>query len=247
MPVFCPNCGKENKQNDKFCAECGRELAREKIGMIKSPVSSSEDKSNLVNQPQNQDPPKKDNNNKLILGIVGACCVGLIILIVAAGLFTPDSNTSTVDNSVINPSNSNLKTYADSQISFQYPDHWTIYTPDDVSPEDVVNLKASKDGVSILTIYAEDAEGENVDYFKSIWDSVASDSGSTLISSEYTTVDGERAYEVSSGYDSTYGDGYQVMIGLVKNDVYYQIFFTTDNLSAIKQDISTVKNSFKVL
>lgn len=38
---------------------------------------------------------KQSSGSKAVMGIAGMCCLGLILLVVAGGLFSPDSNTPT--------------------------------------------------------------------------------------------------------------------------------------------------------
>lgn len=63
--MFCPECGKKNKENALFCEDCGYKLAQEKTSKVKK--EKPEVKKEL---------PKK---NKILIGIIGVIIVGLVV------------------------------------------------------------------------------------------------------------------------------------------------------------------------
>ena len=68
MGKQCPNCGKELKNNAKFCSKCGAEL-NEEIGKSLETIDSKEIHS-------------KSKTNKFIIGIVCICIVILCFIFV---------------------------------------------------------------------------------------------------------------------------------------------------------------------
>jgi hypothetical protein len=76
--MYCPNCGTENKKTDKFCSSCGKKLPS--AAFKETGNSSKGTKGNL-----------KDMSPKKKIG-AGVCCVGVIIIIIIAGLFSSDSS-----------------------------------------------------------------------------------------------------------------------------------------------------------
>jgi hypothetical protein len=86
--VYCPKCGKENTDQNKFCDNCGIELTKS------------------VNKDQQVDKQAKglqgwwsqQNSGVKVLSIFGVCCIGLILIVGIFGMLSPDQNTSNVTN-----------------------------------------------------------------------------------------------------------------------------------------------------
>lgn len=87
--VYCPNCGKENSDQNMFCDNCGKELTQS------------------VNTDQPVDKQSKgfqgwwsqQNSGIKALSIFGVCCIGLILIVGIFGMMSPDQNTSNVTDS----------------------------------------------------------------------------------------------------------------------------------------------------
>ena len=235
MTKECPNCGERTPKNSLFCKNCGNDL-KEVTKVQKSPKSGPmgwwKNQSNLVKG----------------LSVVGVCCVGLILLLLIGSIVFPDTTTTTTatsptSSSTSTPSVSSLETYTGSGVSFQYPKEWTEYTPEELKVGEVVNLKTTKGDTSILTVYADDDSGEDLDYWKDIIFDAAEAQG-TVTSQKDLTIAGVNGYRVdsisSSGSDTQFSQ-----IIFVKNGKSYKLLFTSGSLSAINSDIDTIVNSFK--
>lgn len=81
--VYCPKCGKENKNKNKFCENCGANLEN-----VSTNKNNSLDK--LKSWWGN-----RTSNEKLISGI-GLCCLGIIVIGFIGALVTPDSQANYV-------------------------------------------------------------------------------------------------------------------------------------------------------
>lgn len=66
--MYCPKCGKENENDNKFCDKCGANLQEEQI-------VQKEEKTN----------PQKQSKLKLAIPIVLVVCVGLAVLLFGSG------------------------------------------------------------------------------------------------------------------------------------------------------------------
>lgn len=86
MTKTCPNCGNENKSTSKFCESCGAALDDAQI--------KSKGNMDSINRMWN----KQGTGVKAIIGGVGVCCLGLIILLVIGAMVSPDVNTSNTTN-----------------------------------------------------------------------------------------------------------------------------------------------------
>jgi hypothetical protein len=91
MTKNCSNCNSDNPDNSSFCQKCGQTLEE-----INNPSKTNLEKGTGIGGFWN----KQSKNGKIALG-VGACCLGLILLMAIGGMMTPDNNTSpsTSDNS----------------------------------------------------------------------------------------------------------------------------------------------------
>ena len=141
----CEKCEKEyelksDEEPSNFQCECGGDLKSKKIT----------DKS-LKTKPSTEKPDIKDEwnkqskNKKIGFGIAGVCCIGLILIIVFAGVLSPN-NTNTTANS---------KTYSGQGLTFNYPDSWTFNSAGDfTTPNSVSQNSGTIDNLGSLTSYA---------------------------------------------------------------------------------------------
>ena len=84
----CPNCGKQNKVTAKFCESCGTTLNDTTTSSPKGSESTSGGPMGWWN--------KQSTKGKAAVGIVGICCLGLILIVGLGGLMSPDQNTQNV-------------------------------------------------------------------------------------------------------------------------------------------------------
>jgi len=232
MTKECPKCKEQNPDSSSFCKNCGSELKE----VTKVQKSSKNGLSGWWG---------KQTNLVKGLSVVGVCCVGLILLLFIGSIVFPDTSTTTTtpsSSSSTTAATSSLESFTGSGVSFQYPKEWTEYTPDEVKATEVVNLKTTKGDTSILTVYAEDDSGEDLDYWKDVLLDATS-SQSTVTSQKSLTIAGVNGYRIDSTSSSS--DAEQSWIFFVKNGKIYKLLFTTGSLSAISSDIDTIVNSFK--
>jgi len=109
--VKCEKCEKEyellsDEKLSDFQCECGGDLYPKE--MASKPVLT----------PNFKDDQNKESRNKKI-GIAGACCIGLILIIVFGGMIF--SKTTTSVNSATNIPNN---TYSANGVTFNYPAGW---------------------------------------------------------------------------------------------------------------------------
>jgi hypothetical protein len=90
MTKICPNCKTENLDNAGFCQNCGNKLAT-----VKTNPNTSTKSGSGVTEWWN----KQSKGGKTAIGIVGVCCIGLILIVAIGGMFSPDKNTATTSNS----------------------------------------------------------------------------------------------------------------------------------------------------
>lgn len=130
LTKICSNCGNENKNTSKFCEKCGTTLVDTTI-KSKSNIESLKSSWN-----------KQSSGVKAIMGIAGVCCLGLIILVVIGGMFSPDVNTSNTtltssENATTNNLTSNNNVSSKSNASENALDFWATNYPNlnDKCPE----------------------------------------------------------------------------------------------------------------
>lgn len=82
----CPNCGKQNKVTAKFCEGCGTDLTNV------AATSISKESESTSGGPMGWW-SKQSTKGKALIGIVGICCLGLILIVGLGGLMSPDQNT----------------------------------------------------------------------------------------------------------------------------------------------------------
>ena len=98
MRKKCPKCKKGNSNDASFCQNCGEDLSKT------SKLSNSGDKSWWN---------KQSTGGKAIIGLLGVCIIGLILIMAVVGMFASNPNTQTsVSNSTNNaPSTSTAATW----------------------------------------------------------------------------------------------------------------------------------------
>ena len=120
--VKCEKCEKEyelgsdEKLSDFHC-ECGGELSPKEMASEPLKMPKTQENPNIE---ENLD--KKSRNKKI--GIAGVFCIGLILVIVIAGMIFSNktaSGNSTIENSTINIPNN---TYSANGLTFNYPADW---------------------------------------------------------------------------------------------------------------------------
>jgi len=94
----CPNCGKQNKINAKFCENCGTTLSDTNESELKTEAKSTS--GGIMGFWD-----KQSTKGKAAIGIAGICCIGLIFIIVIGGMIAPDQNTNTSTQSATTTSN----------------------------------------------------------------------------------------------------------------------------------------------
>mgnify|MGYP005837945409 FL=1 len=237
LAKICSKCNKMNKDTGKFCERCGAELPASVPA--KEPKKSSGIRAWWNSQ----------GKGIKIGSIVGICCLGLIIIGLIVAMTTPDQTTSTTSttpsssSSTPTSTSSSANIYNANGISFSYPSNWMVYTPDEVDPAEIVNLKTTAGEVSILTVYRE-STSLSTDELKQVWYDVMSNSGN-ILSDNTITVDGVEAFQITSSYSSSGTSGEQQIVGFVKNGKKYILLFTSSDIDSIQSDIDTIVNSFK--
>lgn len=86
----CPNCGKENVDNAKFCKTCGTNL--DNIKNIKKSNTSKSTSGGLLGWWN-----KRSTNGKALSGFA-ACCIGLFLLILVVGALAPETTNLSISS-----------------------------------------------------------------------------------------------------------------------------------------------------
>lgn len=102
----CPNCGKQNKVTAKFCEGCGTDLTNV------AATSISKESESTSGGPMGWW-SKQSTKGKAAVGIVGICCLGLILIVGIGGLLSPDNTNATPQSSQSNASSTQTTTSAD--------------------------------------------------------------------------------------------------------------------------------------
>lgn len=238
MVKICPECKTQNPDNAEFCQNCGHELKN-----VKSRNTASSQMSNGKSGWWS----RQSTGAKAAIGIVGICCVGLIVLLVFAGSILPDLSTTnpfdttTTTNTTTSNSNTTQK-FSGGGVTFNYPDDWRIDSSGNKTADKIVTIKSDKADTSLLTVYVEDTN-EGLEYWKEINRNALS-SGDTIIAEGPIKIAGVNGYHVDIKY-VTHGGGQQSVIFFVKNNKYYKLLVTTGSIKTIQGDINTVVNSLK--
>lgn len=226
MTKVCPKCKTANDDSSMYCQNCGEKLEESVV----APKEYETKKTGgwWSNQ---------SSGTKFALGLIVLVCIALLLLGMAS-IFSPKQvNTSINQN--------NPLTYQGNGILFNYPTSWSIYNPSNTSADELVNLKRTSNGVSLLSISKNNAEGHSLVYWLGVMQSPAKSSDNTLISTKSVTVDGSPGYQLTWRYSSN-GGGEQQNTFFIKNNTVYSLLFTTDTTSSIQADIDTIINSFQV-
>ena len=252
MTKVCPDCKTVNSDSSGFCQNCGAEL-------VESVEVSKNTKDHIIIPPKGKDVKtasmdnkskggvggwwsRQSSGGKAAVGLVGLCCIGLILIIAIGGMFLPDTILNNQDQ---NTSSINDKTFEGSGISFKYPSTWSINSSGNESSDKVVTLIRKEPGISFITVSKESTKGHSLTYWLRIMQTPANSTGNTLISTNNVTVDGSQGYQITWKYTAL-GGGEQQTTFFIKNDTVYQMLVTTDSVSSIQSDINTIVNSFKV-
>jgi len=228
----CSKCGSENRDGAAFCSKCGSELPHE--DGIKGWW-------------------KRQNRSSKFLIITPFAILALILLL---GAFTEPSGYSDVnyddatvydDDAADVSGASSTKTFEGSGISFSYPATWNIYTPDESDDDSVVSLESYQQGMySILSVYRK-PNTLDLETLRDCWIEGFYNIGNEVTYVKETTVDGNRAYIVgSSFYNSETGEGEHECVVFIEGGYSYEILFTSEDISTIRDDIDTIIHSFRV-
>jgi len=112
--VECPNCGKQNKMNAKFCENCGTDLSN--VNSTSKPEKSKNASGGIMDHWN-----KRSTKGKAAIGIIGLCCIGVILMVAISGLMAPDKTTTTPYSSVSNNSSSSSSTPSNTTTSDSTP------------------------------------------------------------------------------------------------------------------------------
>ncbi len=102
----CPKCGKQNKVTAKFCESCGTDLSG--VTATSAPTESG----NTSGGPMGWW-SKQSTKGKALIGIVGICCLGLILIVGIGGLLSPENTNATPQSSQSNVTSTPTTTPAD--------------------------------------------------------------------------------------------------------------------------------------
>ena len=86
MTKSCPKCKTENSDEAGFCQSCGTELKN-----VTGKVKTGEPSGGGITAWWN----KQSNGGKAAIGVVGVCCIGLILIVAIGGILSPDKTTTT--------------------------------------------------------------------------------------------------------------------------------------------------------
>ncbi len=225
--VKCLKCGKEyelgsNEKLSGFQCECGGELSpNKKVTPESIYITKSKKKPNIK-----EDWDKQSKNRKIGIGIVGLCCLGIIIFVVLGGLFSPNKTTTTA----------NSKTYSDNGLTFNYLDSWTINGQDITTPNG---------GTGIIYNFSLKEYASEDPPIPATLDAVAADirSGVTGASNKkIITIGGVQGIE----YIPTGSGRQRVDVIFVKGDALYSIYLTTNDYNADKDGFNMVIKTMKI-
>ena len=245
MTKICPNCKKQNTDTATFCENCGTNLN------INTTKKQPENKSGITGW------WNKQGKGTKIGSIIGACCLGLLIIGLISAMASPDqttsTNTSTPDSSNVSTSTAtptapaNSKSYSGLGLNFYYPDSWTMNTTMDnmvefTTPNSDYNAGAVNK-MGSLKEYASQAPA-----IPATLDSVAAQIRSGVLGTyneKNVTIGGVNGIEyIPTGYNS-YGTE-RVDVIFVKGDTLYDIWLTTSNYGADKDGFDMIINTMQI-
>jgi len=232
MTKVCPNCKKENSDNSKFCQNCGNEL-KETTDSVKPEDTSG---GGVIGWWNNT------SNGGRALGIIGVCCVGILIIFAIASMVSPDKNTATNTTPTNNTTPtttpvSAVATFDNGIISFQYP----TGTPINNATTDPA------DGVYIVT--SNNAPGNGVlvtKEDKTMYDTNNQPDNDYNLEGTFKTSDGgtyKKWVETTPTYTNGPGSTSFTLVDyeVVKNGNYYEILGTTTDGDIMNQVVNTIK------
>lgn len=129
LTKICPNCKKENKDTAKFCESCGVSLNNSTV--TSEPKESKGTSGGLMGWWNQQ-----STRGKAAIGLVGLCCLGLIVVVGISGMMAPDKTTT--QSSATQPTTQQSTTGQSAQTSQS--------SSNDQGPITVQNLKVSNAG-----------------------------------------------------------------------------------------------------
>ena len=88
LTKICPDCNTDNLDSAGFCQSCGSDLA--KLNETETNVKSRGGLGGFWN--------KQSGKSKAAIGVVGICCIGLILIILIAGMASPDKTAANGTN-----------------------------------------------------------------------------------------------------------------------------------------------------
>lgn len=106
LAKICPNCGKQNKITAKFCENCGTVL--NDVAHVSAHNESKNTSGGLMGWWD-----KQSKGGKAVIGIVGICCLGLILIVGIGGLLSPENSTATPQSAQNNVSSTPTTTTSD--------------------------------------------------------------------------------------------------------------------------------------
>lgn len=206
--IYCPECGTANLKYADFCQNCGNMLNTKKKDVKHKTMGWWN---------------KQSKGGKLAMGMVGSCCLGIIIILVMVGIIMP-----TVGQ----------KTYQGNGVSFNYPDDMQISNGDGENGEILsgVNAKVTM-SIKKTNTPVDDRVEEIV--IVSSYHSVLSDSDTNEASTSFATVAGTDATVVSDSFNTKH-------YIFEKNGSTYEISFMVFDPFFSEGTINTIINSFQV-
>ncbi len=206
MTKLCPKCKTENVDNSSFCQNCGKDLSQTSQAIQRT--QRSERAKSWWN--------KQTKRNKAGIGI-GVCCIGLILIIAIAGVFSPDKTTATtapITN--ISNSSSTTNTFTGSDMSFIIPNGWTVTTNQSLPVDNVNN--------NLTTALIMGSDWIDIQI-------IPNDTNNSTLNSEYT---------------STYAEGWKFQGIFKSNGTAYDVF-TSPNGQSNEYLFNKNGNTFELL
>jgi hypothetical protein len=147
-------------------------------------------------------------------------------------------------NSTFTTVNSSVNYYNGSQVSFDIPSSWTMYTF--LDPWATFAMKNSTpDEIGFLMMISFDAEA-NMSAQDILMQTM--NSGQTIISQKNLTVDNASAYQIVTSDTGSTSSTYMIETVIIKNNRVYLIIVATDPLSLNQTqiDLDFILNSTKI-
>lgn len=169
----------------------------------------------------------------------------LFLLLIMGVVATSGCISSEGSNSTVTPASASINHYDGSQMSFDIPSNWTMYTF--LDPWATFALKNyTSENFGFLMIFSFESEG-NISA-EDILMQTGNSSSQTIISQKNLTVDNAPAYQIlttSTGYNSS---DYAIQTVIVKNNRVYIIITASDpiNLNQTQVDLDVILNSFRI-